>query len=72
MNTTLLYLGGVGFQEIIAALLVFIFFIAITICFFLLIRALVLWYWKITTIVENQQKQNKLLSEILTALKEKK
>ena len=68
MNTTLLFLGGVGFQELF---LVF-FIIALIILLFLALRALVLWYWKITAIVENQQQQNKLLSEILAVLKEKK
>lgn len=31
---------------------------------FLAIRAILLWYWKIDTIVDNQQKQIDLLQEI--------
>lgn len=64
MKTTLVYLGGVGFQELFLVLFIILLFLAL--------RAIVLWYWKVTVIVENQQQQNKLLAEILTALKEKK
>jgi len=53
MKTILCYLGGIGFQELI----VFILALLICIGIFLLIRSIILWYWKIDAIVENQKKQ---------------
>jgi hypothetical protein len=34
---------------------------------FLAIRAIMLWYWKINTIVDNQQMQIRLLQDLLSA-----
>jgi len=63
MKTMFCFLQGVGFQEII------ILIITLAFCFgiFIAIRAVMLWYWKINTIVENQQTQIKLLQDLLSA-----
>jgi hypothetical protein len=65
MKFILTSMGGVGFQELV------IFLIGVAICFlfFLLIRAIVLWYWKIDKIVENQQIQIRILQEVLDSLR---
>jgi hypothetical protein len=64
MKNFLLYVGGIGAQELIAVLVA----IVISLLIFLALRALILWYWKITAIVENQQKQTAILLEIQKAL----
>ena len=49
--------------------LVLIFTIIIAVILvFLIIRSILLWYWKIDKIVENQQQQNKLLELIFLQL----
>jgi hypothetical protein len=60
----ILAFNGVGFQELMLFLLV----IAICIGVFLALRALMLWYWKVDRIVDNQQSQIKLLQELLHAV----
>lgn len=47
-------------STLITALIV----LGVLILIFLAIRAILLWYWKIDTIVDNQQKQIDLLQEI--------
>jgi CHASE3 domain sensor protein len=61
MRSILAYLNGVGFQELFALVLI------IGFCFmlFLALRAVVLWYWKINEIVNNQQQQIRLLTDLL-------
>jgi len=54
------------------ALFSFLIVVAIAILLFLVLRAIVLWYWKIDTIVSNQQKQIELLTKILLSLSEEK
>lgn len=51
--------------------------LAIVILIFLLLREVVMWYWKINAIIENQEKQlnsqqetNNLLSEQITLMKD--
>jgi len=39
--------------------------VAISALIFILVRSIFLWYWKINTIVENQEKQNLLLEYLL-------
>jgi hypothetical protein len=51
----------IGPQSIAILLL----FFTIVIGIFLLIRWFMLWYWKVNTIVENQEKSNDLLLKIL-------
>ena len=51
-------MGGVGVQEL---LLIFIIFPAI----FLAMRFVLLWYWKVDKILENQQKQIDLLVQLV-------
>jgi hypothetical protein len=48
--------AGIG-----AMLFTFIIFLAVLIGIFLLIRTLVLWYWKVDVIVKNQEQQINLL-----------
>ena len=64
MNTVFLFLAGVGFQELVAVFLT----LGICILIFLTLRALMLWYWKINSIVENQEEQIKLLKELVSTL----
>ncbi len=63
MKIVFCFLSGVGFQEIFIVLLIIGFFFGI----FLAIRAIMLWYWKINTIVDNQQMQIRLLQDLLSA-----
>lgn len=63
MKTMFCFLQGVGFQEIFILIFIPAFFFGI----FLAVRAIMLWYWKINTIVDNQQAQIKLLQELLSA-----
>ena len=42
--------------------------IVILVVLFLIFRGILLWYWKINTIVNNQDKQTKLLQEIADKL----
>jgi len=62
MNT-LLFMSVFGLQEIIMLLIVPIFWIVVL----LILRVFFLWYWKVNVIVENQEKQIKLLTELLAA-----
>lgn len=68
MNSSLLFLGGTGLQELV------ILIIAVLICIgiFLVLRAVVLWYWKIDRIVTNQEIQNRLLQEIVQSINKQK
>ncbi len=43
--------------------------LAITIVLFMILRSVILWYYKIDTMVENQKKQIDLLSELLSITK---
>lgn len=52
-----------GLQEMIMLLIVPIFWIVVL----LILRVFFLWYWKVNVIVENQEKQIKLLTELLAA-----
>lgn len=56
-------------EDIIPGLTALAFGLAITIGIFLAIRAIVLWYWKIDTIVENQQKQIQLLTQLVDSMR---
>lgn len=57
-------LASIGAQELIILLVIPIVSIAI----FLAMRALVLWYWKIEKIVDNQQVQIRLLQDLINEL----
>jgi hypothetical protein len=61
----LLFLSGVGFQELI----ILVMSPALCVGIFLVFRAFFLWYWKINVIVKNQELQNRLLSELITVNK---
>jgi len=61
MRSILAYLNGVGFQELFALVLI----IGFCLMLFLTLRAVVLWYWKINEIVNNQQQQIRLLTDLL-------
>lgn len=63
MKNVFCFLSGFGFQEIIGVLLIIGLFFGI----FLAIRAVMLWYWKINAIVDNQQMQIRLLQDLLSA-----
>ena len=52
---------GLGFQEFFGVLLTFGFLALV----FLALRTLLLWYWKINIIIENQEKQIALLSRLI-------
>ena len=43
--------------------------IGIFIIVFIVLRSLMLWYWRVDTIVENQEKTNLLLKQILEVYK---
>lgn len=60
MNAILLFVG-LGLHE----LLVLFFTIGFFVLVFLACRSLLLWYWKINVIVENQEKQIVLLNKII-------
>jgi hypothetical protein len=49
--------GGIGFSQLIIALLSIGFFVLI----FFALRGLMLWYWKVDAIVSNQTAQTELL-----------
>jgi len=66
MNTILTYLTGIGFQEV---MLTIIFSVGFLLLVFLALRAILLWYWKVTVVVKNQQQQIILLQDILLTLK---
>ena len=44
----------------------------IAICMFMILRGVILWYFKIDVRLKNQEKQNELLSEIAEHLKREK
>lgn len=46
--------------------------VLIAIFLFFVLRGVLLWYWKIYTIVDNQDKQTKLLEEIVKKLGNRK
>ena len=54
------FLSGIGFSEIFLVLLVVAFWIGL----FLLLRSLMLWYWKIDTIITLMKEQKELLNDI--------
>jgi hypothetical protein len=58
---TLLFLAGVGFQELIVLLFMLGFFVGIIVA----IRGFFLWYWKVNDIVANQERQINLLKELV-------
>jgi hypothetical protein len=53
-------MGGFDGGSLIALLIA----LGILILVFLLVRSIFLWYWKIDTIVENQEKQIELLEDL--------
>jgi hypothetical protein len=61
MKTILLFSGA---GEIASLLMI----VGICLLIFLAIRAIMLWYWKIDTIVDNQETQIQLLNSILKRL----
>lgn len=50
------------------SLVSFLIALAIMLGIFLLLRAVVLWYWKVDTIVKNQEETNRLLRSINATL----
>lgn len=58
-------LGGLDFTTLLIV-------IGTTVLFFLVIRELVTWYWKMNKIVRIQKEQNQILLEILDEIKRKK
>ena len=46
-------------------------FLLVTILVFLIIRELVMWYWKINKRLKKQERQIELLEEILREIKKK-
>jgi hypothetical protein len=48
----------------------FIIGLGLIVGFFFIFRFVMLWYWRIDTIIENQEKTNRLLSRILDKIKE--
>jgi len=46
-----------GFGNLFSGLMILFLVVVIMFGIFLLIRSLILWYWKISIIVENQEKQ---------------
>lgn len=52
-------------QDYAAPLLISLAVIAVFILLFLFLRAIILWYWRIDTIIENQEKQINLLTQLL-------
>jgi hypothetical protein len=58
---TLLYMSPLGAQELSFVILSAALFVGI----FLALRSLFLWYWKVNTIVKNQEIQIKLLTELV-------
>lgn len=59
------YSGGDTFFVILRVLLI----AAVAVGLFLLLRKLFLWYFKINTMVENQEKTNQMLADILKEIK---
>lgn len=47
-----------------------LFVIAIFVGIFLLLRSIVLWYWKVDEVIKNQQESNKLLETIAAKLED--
>lgn len=43
-------------------------YIVIVVVVFLIIRELVMWYWKINQIITNQNKSNELMRELISTL----
>ncbi|HTJ53231.1 MAG TPA: hypothetical protein VL443_27440 [Cyclobacteriaceae bacterium] len=60
-------MSGIGSAEILIS---FILFTGLSILVFLALRVFVLWYWKVNDIVTNQEKQIKLLRDILMFLRD--
>ncbi|MFC6101250.1 hypothetical protein [Olivibacter domesticus] len=58
--------GGGGGREIISVLIV----LAITIGLLLLLRSVMLWYWKVDTALKNQVETNRLLGYIAGKLED--
>lgn len=46
-------------------------FLLVTILVFLIIRELVMWYWKVNKRIKKQERQIELLEEILREIKKK-
>lgn len=65
MKSINLFLGNVGGGEIMLLLFTLGFFLLL----FLALRALLLWYWKVNIIIENQEKQIHLLSKLAQEVK---
>jgi hypothetical protein len=49
--------------------LLIIIVLAVPLVLFLIFRSIMLWYWKVDTIVENQEKQIALLTDLLRIYK---
>lgn len=54
----IIFVFGIGSTE-------WVVIVVLSILLFVAIRSLMLWYWKIDTIVTNQQRQIKLLQDLL-------
>jgi hypothetical protein len=65
MKTTLLFLAGVGLQELITLLFV----IGIIVLLFLAIRSIMLWYWKIDKIEALLRHQINQNNEMIALMK---
>ncbi|GGH20367.1 hypothetical protein FAZ19_09935 [Sphingobacterium alkalisoli] len=64
MNTILLQ-AAVSELSGIASVFVFLFSLATAIVIFLLFRGVMLWYWRVDTIVRNQEKQIDQMNTII-------
>jgi hypothetical protein len=58
----LLFMSAFGAQEIVMLFIILSIFVGI----FLAFRAIALWYWKIDTLVKNQEKQINLLIDLIS------
>ena len=66
MKNTLLFLAGIGFQEILLLLIFPIFICLIVVA----LRPLFLWYWKVNSVEKLLIEQNYLLKSIQQQLVE--
>lgn len=63
--------GGGGYSAI-GTLVGFLLGLAFLAFLFLILRQVMLWYWKVDKIVKNQEEQNNLLRAIYNSLEENK
>lgn len=55
-------------EQVIQPVITFVVIAAIGLVLFLAVRAIMLWYWRIDSIIENQEKQIEALKAILKRL----